>query len=195
MRITRVTPEPPRDMEHIQMRQTFADPIEAVIQISRFEQRRIEALSIEADERASTGQLPSDGIEQRSFVTQSNQQVLARHERPVRVEATTPDKEGDCSGAATQPGGFKVEEDEWLANCRSTKQLRCLAGICDSARQGSNRFATVPLQWTELGLYDEARKCAELTPLTAKNEFDVVVWLPTRTQRASDVGRPLRRWD
>src|SRR4029450_9274538 len=110
MTIVCVAPEPPRDMEHVQMRKMFADPIQPVIQISRFEQRRIEALSIEADERASTCQLPGNRIEQRSFVAQPGQQVLASHERSTHLEAATPDQEGNGPGAATQPGGFNVDE-------------------------------------------------------------------------------------
>ena len=140
-----------------------------MIQISRFEQRRIEALPIEADERASTCQLPGNRIEQRSFVAQPGQQVLASHERSIRLEAATPDQEGNGPGAAAQPSGFKVEEDEWLAHCRSAQELRCLVGIREPACQGSNRFATVRVQWIESGLYHETRKRVGWTPLTAKN--------------------------
>jgi hypothetical protein len=71
---------------------------------------------------------------------------LTSYERSIRLEAAAPDQEGNCTGAATQPRGFKIEEDEWLAHCCSAQELRCLVGIREPVCQGSNRFATVRVQ-------------------------------------------------
>ena len=61
-----------------------ADPLQPVKQVPRLEQRRVERLAVEADERARARQLGGDALEQRPLVGVARQQELPRDEPAVR---------------------------------------------------------------------------------------------------------------
>ena len=76
-------PEPPRDVQHVQVRQRRAGPGKPMVEIPRLDQRPVEALAVEAHEGAGTRQFVGHRHQQRPLVRQSHQHELPGHERPV----------------------------------------------------------------------------------------------------------------
>jgi hypothetical protein len=93
-------------MQDIDVRDAAPDPFETMEQEPRFEQRRVEALSIETDQRACLFQLARDGLQQRPFILEPRQEVLPCDKRTVRCKPPAANEEGMGSGAAVQTSGL-----------------------------------------------------------------------------------------
>ena len=59
----------------------------------------------------------SHGLEHASLVSGVGKEVLPGHERPILCKPPTADEKCIRAGAAAQPGGFEIEENEWRS-CR-----------------------------------------------------------------------------
>src|SRR6185369_13393148 len=76
------------------------------------EQRRIERLSVEADESTGARELVGDRPQQHPLVRVADEEELARDERAVAFEPPAADEEGQRSRPTAQPRRLEVEEQK-----------------------------------------------------------------------------------
>jgi len=121
-----------------------AVPREPVKQVACLEQRRIERLAVEADQRPGLRELARHGAEHRPLVGIARQQELPRDERGVVVEPAAADEKGLGPGAAAQTRGLEIEEHEGRARVGATGVQRSLRGrFVEAFRERAHRLAPV----------------------------------------------------
>ena len=126
------------------MRQRAGGPLQPVKHESRFKERRVEGLAVEADQGAGAAQLRRHRFEERPFVGESRQEELPCDKRAVRLEPAAPDQERQRPGAAAEPGRFEVEEDERRPRRRPVREQRRIGGcLVETFRRMTNRLAAV----------------------------------------------------
>src|ERR1700738_5243262 len=102
-------------MEHVDVRELAAGPRHAMKEIARLEQRGVERLAVEADERAGARERARDGADHRPLVGKARQQERPRDKRSIVVEPAAADEKRLRAGATAQAGGLEIEEYEWCA--------------------------------------------------------------------------------
>src|SRR5262249_3328979 len=165
-----IAPEPSRRMKQVEMRTIGAEPRTAMEETPCLEDRRVERFAVEADEAARFGHRARNGLEHRALLGKARHQKLARDEA-VAVEPTAPDEERVRAGAAAQPRGFEIEEQERRADRMAAGQNRRIAGRgMKPGRQRSDFLATMPGGARPLALDDEAAvamaaaQCRKIAP-------------------------------
>jgi hypothetical protein len=98
-------------MEHVDVRQRPAGPLQPMKQKPGLEQRRVERLAVEAHEGAGAPQLASHRFEERPPST-NRVAGTARDERAVGLEPRAPDEERQRPGSAAQLRRLEVEEEK-----------------------------------------------------------------------------------
>ena len=73
-------------MEHVEVREAVAAPLETVEEMPGLEQRSVERFPVETDESPGRRQLGADYLQQLPFVAGPQQDELARDESPLGVE-------------------------------------------------------------------------------------------------------------
>src|SRR5580704_7644727 len=94
------------------MRPVRTGPRQTMKEVPRLEQRRVERLAVEADQRARARKLRADGLQQRALVRVTRQQPLTRTEGAVGLEPPAADEKRERACAAAQSGRLEIEEDE-----------------------------------------------------------------------------------
>ena len=104
-------PQPPRRVEHVDVRPVGERKGQSMEQVARFDQRHVERTAVERDERLVIRHPRADFGQQRPLVLESRQQILPHVNRLVFEDGET-DEEGLRAGAARQPGGLEIEEQQ-----------------------------------------------------------------------------------
>jgi hypothetical protein len=120
-------PELASRVQDVHVRQLQAEPRKPVKQIARLEERGIERLAIEADERTRTGAIAGDGLEHRTLVREPRHHELPRDE-PSFVEPAAADEKRVRARAAAQPGRLEVKEHERRPSGRTPCKKRRFVG-------------------------------------------------------------------
>ena len=106
-----LAPEPARRMQHVDVRQPRADPLEAMKQIPRLEHRRVEHLPLKLTSAPARDSSRATAASSGTLVGEPREQELPRHERAI-VEPAASDQERVRSCAAAQAGRLEIEKHE-----------------------------------------------------------------------------------
>ena len=121
----------------------------------RFEQRRVEALAVEADQRARATQFRGYRLKQKRLVLEAHEQPLARRERSVSREPSATDQKHVRPCAAVQAGGLEINEHERRVR-RARKQRHRARRPIQRLGKGANGLAAAGVPRLHLPLDDEA---------------------------------------
>ncbi len=149
-------PELPRRMQHVDVRRFTSEPFETMEQIARLEQRRVERLAVEADQRAGASERAGDRSQHRPLVRMPREHELPRHES-VLVEPAAANEKHVRSGAAAESGGFEIEKHERRPR-RSTagKERRVAIDASSRAATFADPFSPVSRRRRPAAIDDEA---------------------------------------
>src|SRR6185503_10069292 len=107
-----VAPESPSRMKRVHVVETRHRAVEAVVEISRLENRRVERLAVEAHDRACIGELARESAKQGAFPREGGEKILTRDESAFLVKAAKSDEKRVGAGASAQAGRLEIEKYE-----------------------------------------------------------------------------------
>jgi len=162
-------------VQHVDVRHLAAAPRQPVIEVATLEQRRVERLPVEADERAGARELARHRFEQHPLVGVPGEQELPRHERAVVLEPRTADEERERPRAAAEPGRLEVEEHERRPRrCAAGEERRLTRCPFQPIRQRTDPLAAVQRRRIPSAIDDEGAAA----PAAAEDRGDVRGRLP-----------------
>src|SRR5579864_3883271 len=137
------------------MRYAGGYPLEPMEQVSTLEERRVERLAVETDERPRVPDRLANGVQHRLLVAHRRQHELA-HDQGPGLEPRTADQKRMRAGAATQAGRFEIEKHEGRPRRRAAGEPRGLRRRASRAiGDRANRFRAVPGRRLEAAFDDK----------------------------------------
>ena len=114
-----------------------------MVLVARLEHGRVEALAVEADQRAGARELRGHRRQERTLVFGSGKQILTRDERAVGVERPAADQKRKRAGAAVQSRRLEIEEQQRRLHRASGQYRRFADVVVQPARDRGDGLAAV----------------------------------------------------
>ena len=132
-------PQPPRDVQHVEVRQLVPRRAQAVERPPRLHHRHVEGPAVVGDQDRRLGPRPfADRADQRPLGGEAREHELADQEAAVLAGQRAADQEGDRAGAAGQPRRLQIQVQD--ARPRRVGRRR----VAGDERDVVRRHARVP---------------------------------------------------
>ena len=158
-------------MEHVHVRNLCAGRRETVEQVPRFNQRRVERLAVEGDERPGPREILCHVGQHPSLGRIVGHQVLLDNEGTILVEPRTADEESMRPGASAEPRRLKVEENERHARHAGREQRGAVLRRLKANGEISDARAPVRRVGLEAAHDHERTPAVAAAPLAAEYLF------------------------